>query len=229
MSGLALYRRSMHLPASSMNWVAWSEKGMSHRHNHDAFLDAVGMASLSIKKGIALFNALLKLNPAEITVCNIQWKKFLQVNATAKQLDFFSHFIAEYASNTQAAFISALNQEEITALVLNCFVSVLGLEVTEIDRETPLQQYGMDSITGIDYTEQLGKHFPDVVAPMDLYRYPTLNQLTEYILQRVQINCEPDPAPLFTADETLDLEQLNAAQLNELLELELKELELTYE
>ncbi|MDI1352583.1 MAG: SDR family NAD(P)-dependent oxidoreductase, partial [bacterium] len=53
-SGLALYRRSLNLPAMSINWVAWSEKGMSHRHNHDAFLDAVGMASLSIKEGIYL-------------------------------------------------------------------------------------------------------------------------------------------------------------------------------
>lgn len=87
----------------------------------------------------------------------------------------------------------------------------------------------MDSITGIDYTEQLGKHFPDVVAPMDLYRYPTLKQLTEYIMQRVQINIEPAPAPLFSAEKTLDLDQLNDAQLNELLELELKELELAYE
>ncbi|WP_412756908.1 SDR family NAD(P)-dependent oxidoreductase [Legionella bozemanae] len=229
MSGLALYRRSMQLPASSINWVAWSEKGMSHRHSHDAFLDAVGMTSLSIKEGIALFNTLLRLNPAEITVCNIQWKKFLHVNATAKQLDFFTHFVAEHAASVQAAVVSSLNQEEITALVLHCFASVLGLEATEIDRETPFQHYGMDSITGIDYTEQLGKHFPDVVAPMDLYRYPTLNQLTDYILQRVQINCEPEPAPLFSAEGTLDLDQLNDDQLNELLELELKELELTYE
>ncbi|MCW8444838.1 SDR family NAD(P)-dependent oxidoreductase [Fluoribacter gormanii] len=229
MNGLALYRRSLQLPASSINWVAWSEKGMSHRHNHDAFLDAVGMASLSIKEGIALLHALLRLNPAEITVCKIQWKKFLQVNATAKQLDFFKHLVAEYAANTQSTTVSALNQEEITALVLNLFAAVLGLEVTEIDREAPLQQYGMDSITGIDYTEQLGKHFPDVVAPMDLYRYPTLKQLTEYIMQRVQINIEPAPAPLFSAEKTLDLDQLNDAQLNELLELELKELELAYE
>ncbi|MCE0722468.1 SDR family NAD(P)-dependent oxidoreductase [Legionella resiliens] len=229
MNGLSLYRRSMQLPASSINWVAWSEKGMSHRHNHDAFLDAVGMASLSIKEGIALLNALLRLNPAEITVCNIQWKKFLHVNATAKQLDFFTHFVAEYASSTQTAFVSSLNQEEITALVLNCFASVLGLEVTEIDRETPFQQYGMDSITGIDYTEQLGKHFPDVVAPMDLYRYPTLNQLIDYIMQRVQVNCAPVPAPLINAEGSMDLDLLNEAQLNELLELELNELELTYE
>ncbi|PWY57586.1 beta-ketoacyl synthase [Legionella qingyii] len=229
MNGLALYRRSLHLPASSINWVAWSEKGMSHRHNHDAFLDAVGMASLSIKEGLALFHVLLRLNPAEITVCKIQWKKFLQVNATAKQLDFFTHLVAEYAANTQATVVSSLNQEEITALVLNLFASVLGLDVTEIDREAPFQQYGMDSITGIDYTEQLGKHFPDIVAPMDLYRYPTLKQLTEYIMQRVQINIEPAPAPLCSAEKTLDLDQLNEAQLNELLELELKELELAYE
>ncbi|QMT59047.1 SDR family NAD(P)-dependent oxidoreductase [Legionella sp. PC997] len=229
MNGLSLYRRSLNLPASSINWVAWSEKGMSHRHNHDAFLDAVGMASLSIKEGIAVFHNLLRINPAEITVCKIQWKKFLQVNTTAKQLDFFIHLVAEYASNMPTTVVSSLTPEEITTLVLNLFASVLGLEVTEIDRESPFQHYGMDSITGIDYTEQLGKHFPDVVAPMDLYRYPTLKQLTDYIMQRVQINIEPSPVPLFKIEEPLDLDQLNEAQLNELLELELKELEQAYE
>jgi acyl carrier protein len=187
------------------------------------------MASLSIKEGIALFHTLLRLDCAEITVCKIQWKKFLQVNPTAKQLDFFSYFVAEYAAHAQTAVVSSLNPEEIAALALNLFASVLGLEMAEIDRETPFQHYGLDSITGIDYTEELGKHFPDVVAPMDLYRYPTLKQLTEYIMQRVQIHDEPSPTPLFSAEETLDLDQLNAAQLNDLLELELKELELAYE
>ncbi|MBN9228887.1 MULTISPECIES: SDR family NAD(P)-dependent oxidoreductase [Legionella] len=229
MNGLALYRRSMQLPAASINWVAWSEKGMSHRHNHDAFLDAVGMASLSIKEGVALFHTLLRLDHAEMTVCKIQWKKFLQVNPTAKQLDFFSYFVAEYAANTQTAVVSSLSPEEITALVLNLFASVLGLDEAEIERDTPFQQYGLDSISGIDYTEELGKHFPDVVAPMDLYRYPTLKQLTEYIMQRVQMPSESSPTPFFSVEETHDLDQLNAAQLNELLELELKELELAYE
>lgn len=228
MNGLALYRRSQQLPASSINWVAWSEKGMSHRHNHDAFLDAVGMASVSIKKGIALFHALLSLNPAEITVCNIQWNKFLQVNPTAKQLDFFDYFVAEYAANTPTTVVSLLTPEEIVPLVLKLFASVLGLEEAEIDREIPFQQYGMDSISGIDYAEELGKHFPDVVAPMDLYRYPTLKQLTEYIMQRVQVNCGPTSSPLLSAED-IDLDQLTEAQLNELLELELKELELAYE
>lgn len=228
LSGLALYRRSQQLPALSINWVAWSEKGMSHRHNHDAFLDAVGMASLSIKDGRSILDALLRSNPGEITVCKMQWKKFFQVNATAKQLDFFAHFAAEYAPNNHTAVISKLNPEQITTLVLQLFANVLALEQNEIDAEIPFEQYGMDSITGINYTEKLGTHFPDVVSPMDLYRYPTLKQLTEYILQRVQIEILPTPPPL-TKEEELNLDQLDYAQLNELLEAELKELELAYD
>lgn len=230
LSGLALHRRSQQLPASSINWVAWSEKGMSHRHNHDAFLDAVGMASLSIKDGISLLDTLLRSNPAEATVCKMQWKKFFQVNATAKQLDFFAHFAAEYAQNNQAAVVSNLSPEQIAALVLRLFASALALEQNEIDAETPFEQYGMDSISGISYTEQLGTHFPDVVSPMDLYRYPTLKQLTEYIMQRVQVNTSPvPPLALAEEEEELNLDHLDYAQLNELLEAELKELELAYD
>jgi acyl transferase domain-containing protein/acyl-CoA synthetase (AMP-forming)/AMP-acid ligase II len=230
LSGLALSRRSQQLPALSINWVAWSEKGMSHRHNHDAFLDAVGMASLSIKDGISILDTLLRSNPAEVTVCKMQWKKFFQVNATAKQLDFFTHFAAEYAPSNQTALVSKLSPEQIAALILQLFANVLALEQNEIDAETPFEQYGMDSITGISYTEQLGTHFPDVVSPMDLYRYPTLKQLTEYILQRIQLDTSSTPLPaLAEKEEELNLDQLDYAQLNELLEAELKELELAYD
>lgn len=229
LNGLALYRRSQQLPALSINWVAWSEKGMSHRHNHDAFLDAVGMASLSIKDGISLLDTLLRSNPAEVTVCKMQWKKFFQVNATAKQLDFFADFAAKYAPNNQSAVVSDLSPEQSTVLALQLFANVLGLEPNEIDAETPFEQYGMDSITGISYTEQLGAHFPDVVSPMDLYRYPTLKQLTEYILQSVQINIPRTPPPVLADEEELNLDHLDYDQLNELLEAELKELELAYD
>ncbi|MFJ1268719.1 SDR family NAD(P)-dependent oxidoreductase [Legionella lytica] len=230
LSGLALYRRSQHLPALSINWVAWSEKGMSHRHNHDAFLDAVGMASLNIKDGISLLHTLLRSNPAEVTVCKLQWKKFFQVNPSAKQLDFFADFAAEYAPSPQAAVVSNLFPEQIASLVLQLLAQVLALEINEIDAETPFEQYGMDSITGISYTEQLGTHFPDVVSPMDLYRYPNLQQLSEYIMHKVQIAASATPSPtLADAQEELNLEHLDYDQLNELLEAELKELELAYD
>lgn len=228
LSGLALYRRSLQLPALSINWVAWSEKGMSHRHNHDAFLDAVGMASLSINEGISLLHTLLQLNPAEITVCKIHWKKFLQINATAKQLDFFSHYLAEHAP-VLSTVTCALSANEIAELIVSLLAASLALERYEIEAETPFQQYGMDSIMGINFTAELGLHFPDVVAPMDLYRYPTLKQLSEYLIQRVSPAAEPTPTPIFTAMDAIDIEQLSYDELNKLLESELKELELAYD
>lgn len=223
LSGLALYRRSQQLPAISINWVAWAEKGMSHQHNHDAFLDAVGMASLAIREGVILLDEILKQNPAEITVCKIQWKKFLQVNATAKQLDFFKHFVSEHAVSTPIT--TSLSETQIATLVMELLAQVLGLMPDEIDKDTPFQQYGMDSITGISYTEELGKHFPDLVSPMDLYRYPTLQQLAEYIIQRVQ----PSNEPHAVVAKEINLDELNYEQLNALIESELKELELAYE
>ncbi|EHL32064.1 hypothetical protein LDG_5846 [Legionella drancourtii LLAP12] len=154
----------------------------------------------------------------------------MQVNATAKQLDFFSHYIAEHASPvTASAVVCALSANEITAVIVTILASSLALEIQEIESETPFQHYGMDSIIGINFTAELGRHFPDVVAPMDLYRYPTLKQLTEYITQRVSPSTEPIPTPVFAAMEAIEIDQLSYDQLNELLESELKELELAYD
>ena len=227
LSGLALYRRGLGLPAISMNWVAWAEKGMSHRHSHDAFLDAVGMASLRIKEGIIILQEVMRLNPREITICKIQWKKFLQVNPTAKQLEFFAEFVRQYAVTAQTATTSRLSQEQITQLVMDCFVQVLGLEANEVDWNTPLQQYGLDSIIGVNFTAELGMHFPDAVSPMDLYRYPTLMQLAEFITQQAGPEPEEESVPAFT--DELNIQQMTHQQLNDMLEEELKILEMTYE
>lgn len=224
MSGLAHHRRSQGLPALSINWVAWSEKGMSHRHNHDAFLDAVGMAALSIKEGMEIFNQLLQLNPVESTICKINWQKFFQVHATAKKLDFFHHFQQEYASSAAIA-PSSFTAEEISQLVVEALAKALALETHELEMDVPFQQYGMDSIIGIHFTADLSMSFPDVVSPMDLYRYPTLKQLTEFIIERVGIT-----EKVLSSSEELNLDKLSSEELQKLLEAELEGLEeLTYE
>lgn len=225
LNGLAWYRRQMKLPAISINWVAWAEKGMSHRHSHDAFLDAVGMASLSIKQGMSLLNDILQLNPTEITVCHIQWQKFLQINAVAKQLDFFKDFSEAHArAGNQASLIS--DPKEAASKVHQLLASVLGLDEHEIDLDAPFQQYGMDSVIGIQFTAELGVYFPDVLSPMDLYRYPTLSQLTAFVVQHISIE---EATTSSTPPVEEDISALNYEQLNALLEAELNTLEQTYD
>lgn len=228
-SGLALYRRSHQQPAISINWVAWSEKGMSHRYNHDVILDTFGIDTLSIHEGMSLLNTILQLNPPEITVCRINWNKFLQINTTIKYHDFFTYVSALTPSESKLIMPTFFNEEEIETQVVDLFVNLLALEQSEVNKDAPFQQYGMDSIIGIQYTEAINRYFPDMVSPMDLYRFPTLYQLTHYISQQVNRHKQPPPAKEKRMPQEQDINELSYAQLNQLLKAELEELECEYE
>jgi polyketide synthase PksL len=221
LNGLAASRRAKGLPAISISWAAWADKGMSHRYNHSKFLEAVGMSTISIKQGITILNYLLTLQPINVVVFKIQWQKFLLVNAEAKKMPFFEYFSARYTTAPKNNVAVALDPEQITDLIITELANLLELAITEVDVDTPYQNYGMDSIIGINFVAKLGEHFPDVVSPMDLYRFPTLNQLSNFIVNSTQSTCAPT-----LATKAVELDNLSEAQLNQLLEDEMKEIDL---
>ena len=225
LNGLAAARRAKGLVAMSISWAAWADKGMSHRYNHSKFLDAVGMSTISIKHGIQILQHLLTVQPANVIVFKVQWQKFLLVNAEAKKMPFFTYFSARHASSAKKASSVAMNQEQVTTILVAELARLLELEINEVDVDTPYQNYGMDSIIGINFVAALGEHFPDVVSPMDLYRFPTLTQLASFVLNSMQT---PEPLPASQTDSEMiaDMTHLTAEQLNQLLEDEMKEIDL---
>lgn len=230
MNGLALYRRSQNLPAMSINWIAWSEKGMSHRYSHDDVLQAFGMETLSPKHGISILDTLLKANPAEITVCKIDWQRFFKVNATLKKHDFFAQIKQKTRNIADEVSATIADEKEVEQLILEQFIHLLSLEKNEICQDTPFQNYGIDSIVGINFTQALSEYFPEMVSPMDLYRYPTLRQLIQFVTEQVKAEGALNKAPNKKEEYDLfELNQLNVDELNQLLESELKELEFEYD
>lgn len=228
LNGLALSRRQQGLPASSINWVAWAEKGMSFKYNHSDFLDAIGMSSLSIAQGIGMMPYLLALNPANATVCKINWNKFLLLNAETKKIDFFTHFVK---SETKQNLVTlTLNRNQITEVIMDNIVRFLQLEKSELDEDTPFQNYGMDSIIGINFVAALNVHFPDIISPMDLYRYPTLKQLVDFI----SLSCDPAEQEKnvsinnnFSEEQFIqEIENLSHEQLTEMIEKEINILDI---
>lgn len=215
LNSLALFRHHKQLPATSINWVAWAEKGMSFKYNHAAFLNAIGMTALNLSQGIEILKYLLDLKVTTITICKIFWDKFLQLNKETQKLDFFTHFIKKSTDSKIKIDLSKYDGKEITQLLLDVFSKTVELTINEIDLNTPFEQYGLDSISGIQFTTKLNEYFPDVVSPMDLYRYPTIRKLCDYILQHCKKENIDDQL-------TTDIANLTDEQVSELLEEELK-------
>lgn len=126
-----------------------------------------------------------------------------------------------------------LDGEYITTRVMNSVAMILGLDVSEIDLEMPFLNYGMDSIIGINFVAELNTHFPDLLSPMDLYRYPNVSQLVNYILSSCEQKVEETVSVVIDltisskseSEFLAEIAHLNNAQVNRLLEEELMDLD----
>jgi acyl transferase domain-containing protein/acyl-CoA synthetase (AMP-forming)/AMP-acid ligase II/aryl carrier-like protein/NAD(P)-dependent dehydrogenase (short-subunit alcohol dehydrogenase family) len=228
LDGLALYRQSQGLAAQSINWAAWSEKGMSHRYDHGKFLEAVGMSTISIKQGLEILGQLLQMPQKNTIIFRVQWDKFFKANAKTKRLSLFEKFAIPYQSSANPITTKRFNVEEIKQIVNETMANLLQLAVTEINVEESYANYGLDSIIGINWVSALNEHFPDVISPMDLYRYPNIKSLVSYIDQSIN----PVDAPSDSREEMIYEENqlqailhLNEEEIERLIEAELSDIE----
>jgi polyketide synthase PksL len=234
LDGLAQDRRANGLAAQSINWSSWAEIGMSAQHNHAGFLDAVGLSAVSTTTAMHILHYLLSLQPQQMAVLKVDWKKFFLTNAEARKQQFFAYFADQHAIEPQKKIVAAaLNRDEVVTLLIITLSELLDLATDEIDVVVAFLNYGLDSIIGINFVAIINEHYGEVVSPMDLYRYPTTHDLAAYIVA----SCEPLTEEVLTApsDNTrfieneekflTDTAHLSDAELNQLLEDELMELD----
>lgn len=233
LDGIAAYRRSLGLVATSINWAAWAEVGMSFEHQHNEFLDAVGMTPITTADGMHLLQTILNLQLRNPGVFKINWDKFLQVNVDARKFKFFTEF---HSHNPKIQVIQKnISHQQVEDVVFGALNSMLGLDANEINVDEPLQNYGMDSIIGVNFVNKINESFANVIAPMDLYRYSTANKLIEHISRSVLTEPEPAEEKLAVIEVKLSVQEAMAAnsehelsydELNDLLEKELKDIKL---
>ncbi len=219
LDGLALHRQQSGLAAISINWAPFADKGMSFNYNHGAFLEAIGMADIPLRTGMAILKLLLSEQSANIAIFKAHWEKFLRVNKDAKRSIFFANFV-DATSHSEKQIIK-IEMEQAIKQLTEILADLLYLEVTEIDIHTPFHHYGMDSIIGIHFVANLNHYFPDTVSPMDLYRYPTIEQLVLFIAKACNA-----PTKSHTDEDIFmqSLKDLKDDQIKKLIEEELMDL-----
>ncbi|VVC77176.1 Polyketide synthase PksL [Aquicella siphonis] len=127
----------------------------------------------------------------------------------------------------------SLDDEYVTSLVMNSLANMLGLDVSEIDPDVAYLNYGMDSIKGINFVARINESFPDLLSPMDLYRYPNARQLVNHIINFCGQMETPESAvsdasicSVTTENEFMSsIAHLDNAQVARLLEDEFSEIE----
>ena len=67
--------------------------------------------------------------------------------------------------------------------MLEWLVARLALNPTEVERDRPFAEYGVDSLTAVELSHELEEQFKVPLPPIVAWNYPTPAALARYIAQ----------------------------------------------
>ncbi|MER6615929.1 type I polyketide synthase [Streptomyces xantholiticus] len=231
LNALAEHRAEAGLPAVSLAWGPW-EIGMASTLGRAdvARFRRHGMAPLTSARGTALFDAALASDESLQLPLQVDRGALWQDTVPA-----LLHTLVQPASapapsgrpvaaeesgeSPMARRLAVLSpeeqREELVTLLLETAAVVLGYPSAEdIDADMSFQEIGFDSLSGVEFRNQVkqdtGVHVPATV----IYNYPTPAALAERV--RELLFPEPEQAP----DSTADLQDDGIDELDEIDEID---------
>ncbi|MEO8152052.1 MAG: SDR family NAD(P)-dependent oxidoreductase [Rhizobacter sp.] len=194
LDALARQRREHDLPATSVNWGAWSEIGMAARGNAVSRAGAQGLASLSPTEGMQALGVLLRDGVTQVSVAPIDWavlgKQMGAVQAPPLLRDLLAQAQsrsasgggAEGAAATRIDFSQvepAAREAQLVTLVRRELATVLGLSGSpeSIAIDQPFTGLGLDSLTAVELRNRLQLMLGRPVPATAAFEWPTVTEM----------------------------------------------------
>jgi acyl transferase domain-containing protein/acyl carrier protein len=194
LDGLAHYRRSQGLAATSVNWGPWAEVGFAAR---SAGRGSRGVKEIRPDQGRRIFQRLMSADAAQIAVLPIRWPAFL-AQLPAASLPLVSEFAGEEESAGAKAAVEGelLRRLEETPVdqradsllryLRELAAKVLGLnDADAADPDKQLHESGMDSLMAVELRNLLGTASGNTLPSTLFFDYPTLSGVAGYLRKEV--------------------------------------------
>jgi acyl carrier protein len=204
LDGLSHHRRSLGLPAISINWGAWAEVGMAAamRDRDRNRLAAQGMSSLTTNQGLEALAAVLRDSAPQVAVLPADWAMFGRQFDPARMPSLFRDLVRDEATRRErsnghikrtagahhdfarrlADSPSGNRSSLIRSFVREHAGRVLGLDRSRaIDPRQPLSELGLDSLMAVELRNSLGQDLGASLPATLLFDYPTLEALAGHV------------------------------------------------
>ncbi len=240
MDALAHYRHSQGLPALSINWGPWQNRGMAANLNEASQrrLLNLGMGMIAPETGLEILQNLLQAPTAQIGVLPIDWAKLLaqlpdvpfltkvkpDTQVQTKQNPEFVRRLKAAPVNERRTILMDFIREQIA--------KVLGLNsLEEIEPQARFFDLGLDSLMAVELNHLFESNLGYTINQTIIFDYPTVEALVDYLAVEVLnlvpreretvISLQP-PESLPLGDSDLDsllaeLESVSDSEINQRL------------
>ena len=195
LDGLADYRRSIGLPALSIQWGPWAESGMAASETVVLKnLTSLGFDYIAQEQGLNAFEFLLTSNISPVAVFDCDWGVYMERTGQHSS-SMFKELRVGLSSDAQVSQtsgnlwkeLSDFSQDQINRELLihltTLAQSVSGSDVSP-DTDRPLMEQGFDSLMAVEFRNQLQKMCGFSLPVTLLFTYPGLVDIANFLQKR---------------------------------------------
>ncbi len=235
LDALAHHRSSMGLPALTVNWGAIADVGYLVKNmDVEVHLKKMGIHPISPEQALKTLGALLMVKQTNITVAQIDWKRWTETHQTGKsprfslvvdlgdESDDSSPAVEGFKFLEELSDISPEKRNDLLVLQIQCLVAdVLGISnPDQIDTNEGLFEIGLDSMLASELRNNIQNGFGCTLSQTVLFKYPTIGKFSDYLLSELfSVESDPEKRGVALLSESLDglSEEELAEQLSQTL------------
>jgi mycoketide-CoA synthase len=245
LDALAHYRHAQGLPATSINWGAWADAGMSANlgANHRERFSARGLLPIAPEKGFAALGELLSGGATQVVAVPADWSKYTQQLPRGTNTSFLRSLIAA-TPTSHSKHLQPKPEEDLAAqwaalppvqrlgrvrqLVESHASRALGVAPGKpIDSQRALHEMGLDSLMSVELRNALAGVLGRSLSATLVFDYPTIESLSRHLAKDVlKLDLGDSASPQESiAPEDGNLKELQAISESEAESLLLAELD----
>ena len=193
LDGLAWHRRSLGLPAISINWGPWTE-GMAADPMIAKRLALQGITALSVTEAHDAMEKMIVGDLVQTTVMDVDWRRMVMGlgNETPSLLDGLAP-ARRRSQGGDSEFVAKVKKMQ-PAPARELMVKTIGEQLQRIlstpelpQTDRPLIELGLDSLMAVEFGTELQMMLGDgfAVAPTMLFDHPTVDAISDHVLELI--------------------------------------------
>jgi acyl transferase domain-containing protein/acyl carrier protein len=212
LDSLAEYRRTLGLPATSVNWGALAEVGMVAQDTvvYEQLARA-GINAIRPTDACAALATAMWDDRTQLGFMDMDWAKWGQINPAASAIPSLSYVVGAKssgknaeASKVRAALLSveAGDRAEMLALMMVELVSeTMHKPANKIDINMPLSDMGIDSLMAVELQYGVSTRFGVDIPVLELVRSGSIFELAGNLLDHMKIPHEGETTSKQSTEE----------------------------
>ncbi|MGF1541128.1 MAG: alpha/beta fold hydrolase [Pleurocapsa sp.] len=199
LDAIARYRRSLNLPATSINWGPWGDAGMAVTQK----FNLKGLDLIDPNSGLAALEKVLSNNFTQIGVISADWNQLSQQFPYIRESNYFAELITTSSTATKNKGIFAellatpveARTAYLTDYLLKAIAQIMEVDKNQLSTTASLIDLGIDSLMVMEAINQLKGDLQLMLYPREFYEHPQIENLAAYLASEFSKTHRRDERP----------------------------------